>query len=359
MVARENFQEILRHLRHVWYRIKNEIATNLFSFFFFFFLYQWYFHRWNLKKKKFYADNMVIKNQSFWWSLMNESTHESLSSSTLFIIMIVNRKDDIDPSDIRFERMDPSITWKRVLYIYRLFCRSWTLSELSSRGIEDGWPVIDDEAWLVAAEIEGVFIETPFLGRGCTGWIFIHGFLISRIGDKIVSPSITDNTSLSLLSYKLLFIINIPPIIEFYTFYLQNRIVKQLLLSSYKLSFIITILIPNDVKNTNYINILPIKASQNWNPPNFFCCFFNDTSHKPLVDHSFIRDLSRKIRASRFHVYLDHVSSPRAGNSVSGGRDVRRTTKLFYATRSANSTIGSAPDPVFFALTNFACREAC
>lgn len=178
-----------------------------------------------------------------WWLIidhsMNESTHEPLSSSTLFIIMIVNRKDDIDPSDIRFERMDPSITWKRVLYIYRLFCRSWTLSELSSRGIEDGWPVIDDEAWLVAAEIEGVFIETPFLGRGCTGWIFIHGFLISRIGDKIVSPSITDNTSLSLLSYKLLFIINIPPIIEFYTFYLQNRIVKQLLLSSYKLSFII------------------------------------------------------------------------------------------------------------------------
>lgn len=202
MVARENFQEILRHTFDI------ELRTRLLRIFSLFFSFSFFINDISIDE--------TWRRRNFtritWWLIidhsMNESTHEPLSSSTLFIIMIVNRKDDIDPSDIRFERMDPSITWKRVLYIYRLFCRSWTLSKLSSRGIEDGWPVIDDEAWLVAAEIEGVFIETPFLGRGYTGWIFIHGFLISRIGDKIVSPSITDNTSLSLLSYKLLFIIN-------------------------------------------------------------------------------------------------------------------------------------------------------
>lgn len=70
-------------------------------------------------------------------------------------------------------------------------------------------------------------------------------------------------------------------------------------------------------------------------------------------------DLSRFQENSNVTIpRLDHVSSPRAGNSVSGEDTVQRTTKLFYATRSANSTIGSAPDPVFFALTNFACREA-
>lgn len=41
----------------------------------------------------------MINNRSF----DEQSTLQSLSSSTLF--MIVNRKDDIDPSDTRFEWM--------------------------------------------------------------------------------------------------------------------------------------------------------------------------------------------------------------------------------------------------------------
>lgn len=60
--------------------------------------------------------------------------------------MIVNRKDG--PSDIRMD--GPSITWKRVLslslYIYTVLLSKLDPLELSSRGIGDGWPVIDDEA---------------------------------------------------------------------------------------------------------------------------------------------------------------------------------------------------------------------
>lgn len=42
----------------------------------------------------------------------------------------------------------PSIIWKRVLYIYiyTVLLSKLDPLELSSRGIGDGWPVIDDEA---------------------------------------------------------------------------------------------------------------------------------------------------------------------------------------------------------------------
>lgn len=58
--------------------------------------------------------------------------------------MIVNRKDDIDPSDTRFE-------WMVLVLLGNEFCIYTDSSkldslELSSRGIGDGWPVIDDEA---------------------------------------------------------------------------------------------------------------------------------------------------------------------------------------------------------------------
>lgn len=165
--------------------------------------------------------------------------------------------------------------------------------------------------------------------------------------------------------------------IEIHFFYpLSNN--KNFLFSSYKLSFVIGILIPDvTIKNSNYRILSILCLSQNWNPPNFFCVKQRylpqiwkrrDESHKltisnisiisePIVHRPF--DLSRFQEDSNVTIpRLDHVSSPRAGNSVSGEDTVQRTTKLFYATRSANSTIGSAPDPVFFALTNFACREA-
>lgn len=63
----------------------------------------------------------------------------------------------------------PSIIWKRVLslYIYTVLLSKLDPLELSSRGIGDGWPVIDDEAWLVAAKFHwnGVFVGVVVADR--------------------------------------------------------------------------------------------------------------------------------------------------------------------------------------------------
>lgn len=293
--------------------------------------------------------------------------------------MIVNRKDDIDPSDTRFE-------WMVLVLLGNEFCiytRSFVEVGLSRTFFARDWRWLACDRWWTLISCRGnwgSFVETPFLGRGSTyidlyRWIFNYG-------GKIVNPTITDNASLSFLSYKLLLIINprSRQFIQFYTFYkiethffypLSNN--KNFLFSSYKLSFVIGILIPDvTIKNSNYRILSTLCLSQNWNPPNFFFVEQRylpqiwkrrDESHKltisnisiisePIVHRPF--DLSRFQEDSNVTIpRLDHVSSPRAGNSVSGEDTVQRTTKLFYATRSANSTIGSAPDPVFFALTNF------
>lgn len=112
--------------------------------------------------------------------------------------------------------------------------------------------------------------------------------------------------------------------IEIHFFYpLSNN--KILVLSSYKLSFVIAILIPDvTIKNTNYRILSTLCLSQNWNPPNFFCVEQRylpqiwkrrDESHKLTIsnisiisepiDHSIYR-VSRKIPTSRFHVWITY-----------------------------------------------------
>lgn len=195
--------------------------------------------------------------------------------------------------------------------------------------------------------------------------------------NAIVSPIITDDTSLLYFYLYFNYYLSLTPDkntnyrILYFSLY---KTISKLLLSSYKLPFVITILI--QIKNTemlqNFINFLPIKSSQNSNPPNFFrsVFFFDDTFERRICSqfhkfetsnlpgHASITSdhrpfVSRKIPASRFQG-IGIIARETTASPVEDV--VQRTTKLFCATRSANSPIGSAPDPVFFALS---VSEAC
>lgn len=176
MVARVNFQEILRHTFDI------ELRTRLLENLFFSFL-------------SFFINGIAIdetwRRRNFtwitWWLIIDHSTNslfylQSLSSSTLF--MIVNRKDDIDPSDTRFEWM-VLVLLGNEFCIYtgsflEVFLFSFVEVGLSRTFFARDWRWLACDRWWSLISCRGnwgSFVETPFLGRGSTyidlyRWIF-------------------------------------------------------------------------------------------------------------------------------------------------------------------------------------------